>query len=109
MLIIDLIKANPGKKIHELITEESWCQDHGCVYPDGTGESVGHEKACKMCLTYWLWAVIGVLDETCAKIVQEIGLVSTDLRKDLEEIINWNDTPGRTLSEVHALLKKLDL
>ena len=84
--------VDQSRKIHEQITEETWAHGH-----DGDDYS--------SCLVNWTLERYGWKNTADDLIIKELGF-ETD---DIISVINWNDAPERTFTDVLTLLRKLDI
>lgn len=98
------------KKIHEQITEETWCQE--VLAQDADGISVPPlriQSACKWCALGWIDKVYETPDAygAVSKLTQHLyteGKLTSPCG-----IASWNDDPKRTFVEVKEAFQKADL
>lgn len=89
-------------KIHQTITENSWCQNSMCVSTTGDDlVRVADPKAAKWCAFGWL-----LKSYPDKKLHTAMTKVYDHLKSG---IIEWNDSQQRTFKEVKALFKRCNL
>ena len=88
------------KKIHEQITEESWCPLGG-----------GNVEGTSFCAAVWVDVRYGVTSgyDIRVKMCKLLGLNWRDPLLPSTVIHGWNDKPGRTFAEVKDLFVRLDI
>jgi hypothetical protein len=90
------------KKIHELITEDTWCKGHLAEDENNQEVSINSPKACKFCAEGWLQFVY---DEDHYR----------EKLQFLRSVINntyihyWNDNPKTTFKKVKQAFVAADL
>lgn len=91
------IVFDPKKKIHEQITEETWCQ--GMSYQNANGSPTIASYACRACSEAWGYEIYGEAEgnDLRAKFREVNGILN---------VVNWNDAPERTFAEVHAAFQR---
>lgn len=90
-------------KIHEQITEATWCKKVIAMDMDGKQISTSKDpRACKWCLLGWLCktSTESEIDNRWNTICKKLGV---------DEVSVWNDDPSRTFQEVLQLCKELDI
>lgn len=95
-----MLTFDPSKKIHEQITEETWCK--GTAYRDRHGTPTGTSTACQACAEAWGQEIYGRVARNGAR--GQFRRVNGIIK-----IVSWNDAPERTFSEVLAAFKAADL
>ncbi len=88
-------------KIHEQITEETWCKGYYAYTKDNNAVHPLNENAVKWCLAGWMYKIYG--DTLFDHIKQKIQSIINGYE------ITWNDKPERTFEEVKELLIKADI
>lgn len=99
-----MLTFDPSKKIHEQITEETWCKGADARDGDGISVYIGSPDACAFCAYAWLMNVYGTRYDQVWKhrnhLLNTVGTAA---------LSSWNDTPERTFAEVLAAFKAADL
>jgi len=100
-------------KIHEQITEASWCQHWEALDSEGNPTiSIHGDKACAWCATAWLKRIYGgrLRARHVWRLAAILGLLPLDTTEDrMASISRWNDHPNRTFDEVKRAFKLADL
>lgn len=93
MLIFD-----PSKKIHEQITEETWCKGEWARTADGDSIGPLDPLACKWCMYGWIRRAYSRIGPARNSLADVVGTPA---------IGDWND--DHTFAEVLAAFKAADL
>lgn len=93
-------------KIHEMITQETWCKGNTAMTRDGElVSSADHPRACRWCALGWIFKAAHYGKERV--LTDAIGLPTP--RGPVTAIMLWNDQKERTFAEVKEAFKKADL
>lgn len=93
-----MLTFDPTKKIHEQITESTWCKGEWARTEDGHGTGPLDPQACKWCMWGWIRRRFPALAAAKAALAAVIGT---------ELLGEWNDS--HTFAEVLAAFKAADL
>lgn len=87
-------------KIHEMITEESWCRESMALDEDGMERCAQSPKAVCWCSLGWLEKTYGLdsVEKHIFSAQNQIALIT-----------DWNDASERTFEEVREAFRKADL
>lgn len=94
-------------KIHEMITEETWCKGHTARLRDGSlsGDS-SDLNAVAWCAVGWLSRTFNYGQQR--KLAGAIGIAQDEFMVT-GRLAAWNDAPSRTFAEVKEAFLKADL
>ncbi len=91
------LKFDPSKKIHEQITEETWCKGTFAVDANGVEVGLRESGACRACALGWI-ILSNCTANSSDKLREVIGTYCVG---------DWND--ASTFAEVQAAFKAADL
>jgi len=92
------------RKIHEVITEETWCKDIARDKDNNVVDAFSRE-ACKWCLYGWISKIYGAYGA-----YQLSGNITHKVINALGKPIGaWNDASERTFQDVLELCIRLDI
>ena len=90
------------KRVRRRLEGGAWTQRAYARDADGHKAPLGGEWACRWCLTGAVYCEIGP-EMGGISLVSKLGGL---LRREGQSVIDWNDAPERTLSDVLALLDR---
>jgi hypothetical protein len=99
-------------KVHEQITEQTWCRMYFARTQTDDPTPIFSERAAKWCLVGWLHKVYVSGWEVSIAVERLNSVLSSVLHGHTSgtgDLARWNNSPHTTFQQVHELLKRANV